>query len=71
MKDSTRWFLKILLEYTRKNTASITCVLKVVLIFRNILPCDPLKSIFLDSLTVVFLLLSIFLNNFFLLAFYE
>ena len=64
MKDSTRWFLKILLEYTRKNTASITCVLKVVLIFRNILPCDPLK-------TVVFLLLSIFLNNFFLLAFYE
>ena len=54
------------------------CVLKVVLIFRNILPCNPyplpptpppLKSIFLDSLTMVFLLLSIFLSNFFLLAF--
>ena len=27
-KDQTSWFVKIFFQYTRKNTASIACVLK-------------------------------------------
>ena len=27
-KDQMHWFLKILFQYTQKNTASITCVLR-------------------------------------------
>ena len=38
-KDWTRWFFKIFCQYTLKNTASIMCVLKVLLIFRNIILC--------------------------------
>ena len=38
-KDLTRCFLKI--PFARKNNASVTCVLKIVLIFMNILSCKP------------------------------
>ena len=41
MKNQTCLFLKILFQYTRKSAASITCVLKIVLIFRNIRQCKP------------------------------
>ena len=55
--------------YTKEYGSYNLYVLKVVLIFRNILLCTlppPLsKPIILDSLPVVFLLPSIFLNNFF------
>ena len=62
--------MKTLVQYIRKNTASITCV-KGVLIFRNILPCKgpPPSPFNFFFFTMVFLLLSIFLNIFFLLAF--